>query len=164
MTQFRYCNGRTSYHFLHGTTQHNKLFTYISINMNIIWIWLSSWETFTTFVMLQVLCVLWYMCTIYEKFKGLLKWTKLIPSMKSTPSHIKAISFTCSLVIKLNTRTLLVVLECLKDRAFHIETVYVNSLDPSRAALSKQSWSLPLQAEATALQWESVVAGESPVS
>ena len=33
---------------------------------------------------------------------------------------------------KLNRRTLLVVLECLKDRAFHIETVYVNSLDPSR--------------------------------
>ena len=26
-----------------------------------------------------------------------------------------------------------------------IETVYVNSLDPSRAALSKQSWSLPLR-------------------
>ena len=27
---------------------------------------------------------------------------------------------------------LLVVSECLKDRAFHIDTVYVNSLDPSR--------------------------------
>ena len=27
---------------------------------------------------------------------------------------------------------LLVVLECFKDRAFHIETVYVNLLDPSR--------------------------------
>ena len=26
---------------------------------------------------------------------------------------------------------LLVVLECLKDRAFHIRTVYVNSLDPN---------------------------------
>ena len=33
---------------------------------------------------------------------------------------------------KLNTRTLLAVLECLKDRALHIETIYVNSLDPSR--------------------------------
>ena len=33
---------------------------------------------------------------------------------------------------KFNTRTLLAVLECLKDRAFHTETVYVNSLDPSR--------------------------------
>ena len=31
----------------------------------------------------------------------------------------------------LNTRTLLVVSECLKDRAFHIRTVYVNSLDPN---------------------------------
>ena len=31
----------------------------------------------------------------------------------------------------MDTRTLLVVLECLKDRAFHIETVYMNSLDPS---------------------------------
>ena len=30
---------------------------------------------------------------------------------------------------KLNTRTLLVVLVCLKDRAFHIRTVYVSSLD-----------------------------------
>ena len=32
---------------------------------------------------------------------------------------------------KLNTRTLLVVSECLKDRAFHIRTVTVNSLDPN---------------------------------
>ena len=32
---------------------------------------------------------------------------------------------------KLNTKTLLVVSECLKDRAFHIQTVYVNSLDPN---------------------------------
>ena len=32
---------------------------------------------------------------------------------------------------KLNTRMLLVVSECLKDRAFHIRTVYVNSLDPN---------------------------------
>ena len=40
---------------------------------------------------------------------------------------------------KLNTRTLLVVLECLKDRAFHIWAVYVNSVC-------------------------SVAAGESPVS
>ena len=31
---------------------------------------------------------------------------------------------------KLNTRTLLLVLDCLKDHAFHTETVYVNSLDP----------------------------------
>ena len=37
--------------------------------------------------------------------------------------------FVCD---KLNTRTLLVGLKCLKDRAFHIDTVYVNSLDPSR--------------------------------
>ena len=44
---------------------------------------------------------------------------------------MKEISFTGSLD-KLNTRTLRVVLECLKDRAFHIETVYVNSPDPSR--------------------------------
>ena len=32
---------------------------------------------------------------------------------------------------KLNRRTLLVVSECLKDRAFHIRTVYVNSFDPN---------------------------------
>ena len=31
---------------------------------------------------------------------------------------------------KLHTRMLLVVLGCLTDRAFHILTVYVNSLDP----------------------------------
>ena len=29
----------------------------------------------------------------------------------------------------MNTRTLLVVAECLKDRTFHIRTVYVNSFD-----------------------------------
>ena len=31
-----------------------------------------------------------------------------------------------------DARTLLVVVECLKDCAFHIETVYVSSHDPSR--------------------------------
>ena len=35
----------------------------------------------------------------------------------------------------LNTRTLLVVLECLKDRAFHMETAYVNSLNPMQSGL-----------------------------
>ena len=59
---------------------------------------------------------------------------------------------------KLNTRMWLVVLECLKDCAFHIKTVYVNSLDPSRGCNRS---GLPLQAEATALQWDSVVPGES---
>ena len=34
------------------------------------------------------------------------------------PSHVKETSFACSLVTKLNTKKLLVVLECLKDRAF----------------------------------------------
>ena len=34
-------------------------------------------------------------------------------------------------IIELNTRTLLVVSEYLKDRAFHIRTVYVNLLDPN---------------------------------
>ena len=32
---------------------------------------------------------------------------------------------------KWNTRTLLVVSECLKDRGFHNRTVHVNSLDPN---------------------------------
>ena len=94
---------------------------------------------------------------------------------KSTPSHMKEITFTCSLVINwihlvygllgfnasATTRVtrrwndddeisflveetgepggnhrpmairLLVVSECLKDRAIHIRTVYVNSLDPN---------------------------------
>ena len=45
---------------------------------------------------------------------------------------MKEISFTMLIGDKLNTRTLIVVLECLKHRAFHIETGYVNSLDPSR--------------------------------
>ena len=46
---------------------------------------------------------------------------------------------------KLNTRTLLVVLECFKDRAFHIETVYVNSLDPSRGCtLLCGGWDSPV--------------------
>ena len=47
---------------------------------------------------------------------------------------MKEISFTCSLLFgdKLNPEGLLIVLECLKDRVFHIETGYVNSLDSSR--------------------------------
>ena len=78
---------------------------------------------------------------------------------------MKEINFAMLIGDKLNTRTLIVVLECLTHRAFHIETGYVNSLDSSiGAALSKQSWSLPLQVEATALQWESVVARKFPVS
>ena len=50
---------------------------------------------------------------------------------------MKEISFTIDIHTymfvgdKLNTRTLLVVLECLKECAFHIRTVYVNSLDPN---------------------------------
>ena len=48
--------------------------------------------------------------------------------MKSTPSH-EIDQFYLLVGDKLNTRTLLVVLECLKERAFHIQTVYVNSLD-----------------------------------
>ena len=57
---------------------------------------------------------------------------------------MKEISFTCMLVgDKLNTITLLLVLECLKDHAFYIRTVYVNPLDP---------------------KWDSVAAGETPVS
>ena len=39
----------------------------------------------------------------------------------------------------MNTRMLLVVLECLKDRAFHIKTVYVNPLDSSRDCTSSGS-------------------------
>ena len=35
------------------------------------------------------------------------------------PSHVKETSFTWPLVKKLDTKKLLVVLECLKDRAFH---------------------------------------------
>ena len=59
---------------------------------------------------------------------------------------------------------LLVVVECLKDRSFHIDTVYVNSLDPSRGCTLQAELMVTLQAEATALQWESVVAAESPCS
>ena len=46
------------------------------------------------------------------------------PNLKGTamrefdPSHVKQTSFTCSLVINLIPKNLLVVLECLKDRAF----------------------------------------------
>ena len=35
------------------------------------------------------------------------------------PSHVKEASFTCSLVINSIRKKLLVVLECLKDRAFN---------------------------------------------
>ena len=57
---------------------------------------------------------------------------------------------------------LLVVLECLKDRAFHIETVYVNSLDPSRGCTLQAelivTTSSGSDSEKVPLQWESVVA------
>ena len=69
----------------------------------------------------------------------LVKGASTIKSVKSTPSHMKEISFYLLVGDKLNTRTLLVVLECLKDRAFHIETVYVKSVTPVGAARSKQS-------------------------
>ena len=69
---------------------------------------------------------------------------------------------------KLNTRTLLVVLECLKDRAFHIETVYVNSLDPSRGCTLQAELIVTTSLEPSGsdseivpLQWESVVDGTS---
>ena len=64
----------------------------------------------------------------YPCFKG----TSSIKSVKSTPSHNERDLFYLLVDDKLNKRILLVVLECLKDRAFHIKTVYVNSLDPSR--------------------------------
>ena len=43
---------------------------------------------------------------------------------------------------------LLVVVECLKDYAFHMDTVYVNSLEPSKgctlqAELSGGGWGIP---------------------
>ena len=49
--------------------------------------------------------------------------------MKSTPSHMEVLK---RLVLPARCpRTLLVVSECLKHRAFHIRTVYVSSLDPN---------------------------------
>ena len=68
----------------------------------------------------------------------------------------------------MNVRTLLVVLDCLKDHAFQIETVYVNSLDPSRGCTLQAelivTTSSGTDSEIVPLQWESVVAGKSPVS
>ena len=59
---------------------------------------------------------------------------------------------------------LLVVLECLKDHAFHIETVYVNSLDPSRGCTLQAELIVTTSLEPSGgdreivpLQWESVV-------
>ena len=59
------------------------------------------------------------MITICNHIDKVVKGTSSIKSVKSTPSHIKEISY---LLVgdKLNTITLLIVLECLKDRAFHI--------------------------------------------
>ena len=53
------------------------------------------------------------------------------------PSQMKEIGFTCSLTSdKLNTRTLLLVLECLKYRAFNIRTVYILALGPTWTRLT----------------------------
>ena len=77
---------------------------------------------------------------------------------------MKEISFYLFLGDKLNTRTLLVGLECFKDRAFHIETVYVNSLDPSRGCTLQAELIVTTSLEPSEsdsgivpLQWESVV-------
>ena len=60
---------------------------------------------------------------------------------------------------------LLVVLEYLKDCAFHIETVYVNALDPSRGCTLQAGLIVTTlepsrsDSEIVPLQWESVVPG-----
>ena len=86
--------------------------------------------------------------------------------MISTPSHVEEISFTCSLVINWykNVACTYVVLACLKDHAFHIDTVYVNSINTIRGCTLQAELIVTTSSEATALQWESVLAGESPVS